>query len=186
MIRKVPDFPRIGLDFCHILGIAQHRDGLALSASLLKTHFAGDWAKTDAIVSCEAGGFVFAPALALQVDVALVLIREAGKLPPPTVSVSKSRSHISSFATCNREDEYVEMEQDAIPLGASVVVLDDVLATGETVCAMLRLLKEAGVDAEHISVMVVAEFPSHGGRELLRKCGFGKVQIQSLLVLGGA
>jgi hypothetical protein len=51
---------------------------------------------------------------------------------------------------------------------------------------MLRLLKKAGVDAEHISVMVVAEFPAHGGRELLRKCGFGKVQIQSLLVFGGA
>ena len=78
------------------------------------------------------------------------------------------------------------MDRDVVPRGASVVVLDDVLATGETLCAVLRLLDEAGISAEDVSVMVVAEFPIHRGRELLRQRGFGRVNIQSLLVFGGA
>lgn len=78
------------------------------------------------------------------------------------------------------------MDRDVVPRGASVVVLDDVLATGETLCAVLRLLDEAGISAEDVSVMVVAEFPVHRGRELLRQRGFGRVNIQNLLVFSGA
>ncbi|KAI8243723.1 adenine phosphoribosyltransferase [Colletotrichum sp. SAR 10_96] len=66
MIRVIPDFPRQGIDFRHVLDIAQKTGGLALSASLLQTHFTGDWDKVDAIVCCETGGFIFASALALQ------------------------------------------------------------------------------------------------------------------------
>jgi adenine/guanine phosphoribosyltransferase-like PRPP-binding protein len=78
------------------------------------------------------------------------------------------------------------MERDAIPIGASVVVVDDVLATGETICTVLQLLVEAGIGAEHVSVMVVAEFPVHRGRGRLHERGFGRANIQSLLVFGGA
>ena len=67
-----------------------------------------------------------------------------------------------------------------------MVVVDDVVATGKTLCAVLQLLGEAGIGAEDISVMAVAEFPVHRGRELLRRRGFGRVNIQSLLVFGGA
>lgn len=69
--------------------------------------------------------------------------------------------------------------------GASVVVMDDVLATGETLCAVLQLLVKAGINPEDVSVLVVAEFPAHGGRQLLHKRGFGRVSVQSLLVFGG-
>lgn len=78
------------------------------------------------------------------------------------------------------------MGRDVVPKGAPVVVVDDVLATGNTLCAVLELLGKAGVGAEDISVMVVAEFSLHRGRELLRHRGFGGAKIQSLLVLGGA
>jgi adenine/guanine phosphoribosyltransferase-like PRPP-binding protein len=67
-----------------------------------------------------------------------------------------------------------------------VVVVDDVFSTGETLCAVLELLHEAGINAEDVSIMVVAEFPIHRGRELLRQRGFGRISIQSLLVFGGA
>jgi adenine/guanine phosphoribosyltransferase-like PRPP-binding protein len=100
------------------------------------------------------------------VDVPLVLLREAGKLPPPTVSVIKRPSHISSLASNNSKEKRIEMERDAVPRGASVVVVDDVLSTGETLCAVLQLLDEAGIGAEDVSVMAVAEFPVHRGREL--------------------
>lgn len=185
MVQPVPDFPRPGIEFRHVLNISQRPGGLALCSSLMQTHFTGNWAEVDAVVCCEAGGFIQASALASQVDVPLALIREAGKLPPPTISAPKSTSYISSTAD-DAKDKRIEMGRDLIPKGGSVVIVDDVLATGNTLCAVLQLLTEAGVDIENMSVMVVAEFPVHRGREVLRQRGFGRVNVQSLLVFGGA
>ncbi|KAH7110818.1 phosphoribosyltransferase-like protein [Dendryphion nanum] len=186
MVRTVPDFPRPGTDFRHILNIPQQPGGLALCTSLLQAHFTDDWANVDAIVCCEAGGFVFASALASRVQVSLLLIREAGKLPPPTIAVEKPQSYVSSLASNHSRGSRIEMEQDVVPRGASVVVVDDVLSTGTTLRAMLQLLNEAGIGAAHINIMVVAEFPAHAGRNLLHRSGFGKIKIQSLLTLSGA
>lgn len=66
------------------------------------------------------------------------------------------------------------------------MVIDDTLASGETLCAVLQVLKVAGVIIENVSVSVVAEFPMHRGREMLRKRGFSKVSVRSLLVFNGA
>ncbi|KAK3369675.1 phosphoribosyl transferase domain protein [Lasiosphaeria ovina] len=188
MVQNIPGFPREDMDFRHVLGIAQQPGGLALCTSLLKSQFAGTWAEIDVVACCEAGGFVFASALAAMVDIPLALIRAAGKLPSPTFSVSKAPSHISSFASSRSDakEERIEMERDVIPKGASVLVVDDVLATGRTLCAVLRLLGEAGVSAENVCVMVVAEFPVHRSRDLLRRDGFGGVNVQGLLQFGGA
>ena len=186
MVRQLPDFPHPGIEFHHVLGISQQPGGLTLCASLLQTHFTGDWAKIGAIACCEVGGFVYATALASRLDLPLVLIREAGKLPPPTVSVTKTHSHISSLASNSLKGKRIEMERDVVPTGTSLVVVDDVLSTGETLCAVLQLLNKAGIGAEDVKIMVVAEFPIHCGRELLRQRGFGGIKIQSLLVFGGA
>ena len=184
MVRQISNFPSQDIEFRHVLGISQRPGGLSLCTSLLRTQFNGDWAKVDAVACCEVGGFVYASALASRVDVPLVLIREAGKLPSPTISVTKPPSHISSLVSSSSKEKRFEMEQDVVRRGASVVVVDDVLATGETLCAVLQLLAEAGVQAEDISVMVVAEFPIHCTRRLLRQRGFGKISIQSLLIFG--
>ena len=186
MVRQLPDFPHPGIEFHHVLGISQQPGGLTLCTSLLQTHFTGDWAKIGAIACCEVGGFVYATALASRLDLPLVLIREAGKLPPPTVSVTKTHSHISSLASNNSKEKRIEMERDVVPTGTSLVVVDDVLSTGETLCAVLQLLNKAGISHEDVNIMVVAEFPIHRGRELLRQRGFGGINIQSLLVFGGA
>jgi adenine phosphoribosyltransferase/phosphomevalonate kinase len=184
MVRSVSDFPKPGIQFRHVVGISQQPGGLALCASLLQSHFTGSWAKVDAIVCCEVGGLIFAPALASLVGVPLVPIREAGKLPPPTLSVIKDASYISSKAPNHAKiEKHIEVEQSAIIGCGSVVVVDDVLSTGETLCAVLHLLEEAGV--EDVRVMVVAEFPLHRGRKLLHDRGFGMVNVQSLLVFGG-
>lgn len=84
------------------------------------------------------------------------------------------------------KQEFLQMDRDAIRKGAAVLVVDDVLATGNTLSAVLSLLVIAGVDIEKTQVMVVAEFPFHGGRQLLRDRGFGMVKVQSLLVFEGA
>ncbi|KAI0601424.1 phosphoribosyl transferase domain protein [Biscogniauxia sp. FL1348] len=187
MVRLVPDFPRPGIDFRHVLDVAQQPGGLKLCTYLLETHAVINWAEVDAVACCEAGGFIFAAALATRVDIPLALIREAGKLPPPTVSAVKSPSHISSLASNDPGEKRIEMNRDAIPRGGSVVVVDDVLATGTTLCAVLQLLvDEAGIVPKNISVMVIAEFPAHRGRKRLLEHGIGEVHVQSLLVFGGA
>ncbi|KAI1429110.1 phosphoribosyl transferase domain protein [Xylaria sp. FL1777] len=185
MVRLVPGFPRQGVDFRHVLDISQQPKGLSLCASLFRDHFIGDWTEVGAVVCCEAGGFVYAPVLASLVREPLALIREAGKLPPPTISVVKSPSHISSSTPDHSKEKRIEIGRDVIPKDARVVVVDDVLATGETLCAVLRLLIKAGVVVDDIAVMVLAEFPAHRGRYLLRERGFGEVTVQSLLVYGG-
>ncbi|RMZ70453.1 phosphoribosyl transferase domain [Pyrenophora seminiperda CCB06] len=185
-VRSVPNFPTPGIEFRHVLGIAQQDRGLRRCVSLLRTLFFSDWDKVRAIACVGVGGLVYASPLAQQVNKPLVLFREEGKLPPPTISVSKPLSHISSTSSSRQKSIRIEMERDAIPLGASVVVVDDVLATGETLCAVLQLLVKASITIEDISIMVVAEFPVHRGRALLYERGFGRVNVQSLLVFGGA
>ncbi|KAI1814186.1 hypothetical protein GGS20DRAFT_549726 [Poronia punctata] len=210
-VRPVPDFPRQSIEFRHVLGVAEHRDGLLLSTELIRdryTHVSvnmkvtpgsgsndenfGKWGKVGAIVCCEAGGFIFASALAFSVNVPLALVRTAGKLPPPTVSVAKSSSHISSSSSSptstpspSSEAERIEIGRDAVPHDCPIVVVDDVLATGETLCGVLDLLIKAGANLDYVTVLVVAEFPLHRGRDLLRRRGFGQVNIESLLVFGG-
>jgi adenine phosphoribosyltransferase len=186
MIHPTPNFPRPNILFRHVLGIAQQPGGLALCTSLLQSHFTGDWNDVAAVACCEAGGIVFASALSLRVNVPLVLIRKVGKLPPPTVSASKSQSHVSSFNRSNLEYERIEVERSAIPKSGPVVVIDDTLATGQTLCAVLQILDEAGISVRDVSVMVVAEFPIHRGRELLCRRGFGRVDVRSLLTFNGA
>jgi Adenine/guanine phosphoribosyltransferases and related PRPP-binding proteins len=142
-------------------------------------------AQMSAIVCSEASGFIFAAALAADLNIPLALIREAGKLPPPTISVPKPTSHISSATSSIPKQNRIEIERGLIPRGSSVMVVDDVLATGKTLCAVLQLLEKAGISKKDISVVAVAEFPVHHGRGLLHKWGFGAVNIQSLLVFDG-
>ena len=85
-----------GLSFHDVLGISQQPGRLNLCTSLLQSRLAGEWANIDAVACCESGGFVFASPLALQVDAPLLLVGEGGKLPPPTYSVPKPASNISS------------------------------------------------------------------------------------------
>ncbi|KAK5733001.1 hypothetical protein LTR17_010008 [Elasticomyces elasticus] len=187
MMRTVPDFPGAGIDFRDVLDIVQQPTGLRLCTSLLQAHFIGEIAKADCIAVCDVGGLVFASALAQQLNVALRVVRKEGKRPSPTISVAKPTSHISSFTDGEAEGSRIEMDKFVITERATtVVIVDDTLATGTTLCAVLNLLVEAGVNVEDMSVIVVAEFPAHRGRELLRREGFGGVRVQSLLVFGGA
>ena len=186
MVHPTPDFPCRNIVFRHVLGISQQPGGLALCTSLLQSHFTGDWSTVTAIASCEVGGIVFASPLSLQVNIPLMLIREAGKLPPPTFSAVKSQSHVSSLINSKPNQKRVEIERSAVPKNGSIVVVDDTLATGETLCAVLQALKVAGVAVENMSVLVVAEFPMHRGRELLCRRGFAGVNVRSLLSFDGA
>ncbi|KAJ6780546.1 hypothetical protein PWT90_06634 [Aphanocladium album] len=182
MIPIVPHFPQPEIEFRHVLNIAQDPRGLRISTSLLQS-CVGDWKQIDAIASCEAGGYIFAAPLALQVGIRFVPVRKSGKVPPPTLSAAKGPSHISSPK--GGSEETIEMDRNVLSPTESVVVVDDVLATGRTLLAILQLLRQVGIEVENIVILVVAEFPIHRGRAFLRQNGFGLVRIQSLLVFSG-
>lgn len=184
-VRSIPNFPRPGVDFRHILGLVGQRDGLGICSARLMGCLPEDRKKVGAVVCCEIGSIAFASVLAHRLQRPLVVIRKSGKLPPPVIAVTKMSSHISASGPDDAGVEMMEMEMDALPDGASVVVVDDVLSTGNTLCAVLRLLEKAGVAPSRISALLIAEFPLHRGRHFLQKNGFDEVHIRSLLVFGG-
>ncbi|KAL8362969.1 hypothetical protein RB601_008979 [Gaeumannomyces tritici] len=192
MVPAVPGFPRAGVQFRHVLSIVERPGGLRLCTSLLQGRLRwGARPSPGAVVGCEAGGFVFAAGLAAALDVPLRLVRRAGRLPPPTVSVAGTRSYISSAAAAaGKEDRSggdlgLEMGRFGDLAGRPVVVVDDVLASGTTLRAVLALLAKNGVEPRDVKVLVVAEFPAHRGREALRRSGFGMVGVESLLTFEG-
>lgn len=182
MVPVVPHFPRPDIEFRYVLNIAQDPRGLRIGTSLLQSCI-GDWKPIGAIASCEAGGYIFAAPLALQVGIRFVPIRKSGKAPPPTISAAKGPSHVSSPK--GGSEERIEMDRNVLSHTETVVVVDDVLATGRTLLAILQLLTQVGIEPENITILVVVEFPFHRGRAFLRQNGFGLVRIQSLLVFSG-
>lgn len=185
MVRRVTDFPCSGIDFRHVLNISQIPSGLSLCISLMKANFTGDWSQIRFIASCEVGGFVFASPLSMDVNIPLALIRDAGKLPPPMVSVPKPCSHISAPKSNRKEQRCIGIDPSLFSADTSVLLVDDVLASGKTLCSVLQLLEKTSLSIKNVSIMVVAELPMHRGRNFLRQNGYGFVQVQSLLVFDG-
>ncbi|KAB5572477.1 phosphoribosyl transferase domain protein [Coniochaeta sp. 2T2.1] len=203
LVRSIPDYPRRGITFRHVLGMFEVDNSHDIIGDFMSNaviDFADSpWevshghhygAQTSpVVVGVESGGSFFAGALIeYYTNNGAVLMRGAGKVPPPKFSVVKKRSHISgaTITAGEAKEERFEIGRNAIHPGQNVLVVDDVLASGETLCAVLELLGKAGVEAGRISVVVVAEFPLHRGRELLRRRGFGGINVHSVLTYGGA
>ena len=132
-IRSVPDFPKPGILFRDITPLlaapAAFRQAVAQMAEPFRQ------AKVDVVAAAEARGFLFAAPLALELDVALVPVRKPGKLPHKTLSFT----YELEYGT-----DTLEIHADAIPPGANVLVVDDLLATGGTVEACCHMVQKAG------------------------------------------
>jgi adenine/guanine phosphoribosyltransferase-like PRPP-binding protein len=89
------------------------------------------------VACCKAGGFVYALVLAARVNIPLALIRKAGKLPPPTISVIKSLLYILSLVFKDLREKRIEMDWNVVPRGALVMVMDDVLTIGRALYIVL-------------------------------------------------
>lgn len=185
MIATVEHWPTPNLKFRHILGIAEQPGGLEMCTALISSHLTSVGRKIDVVACCESGGFVFASALAHRMGARLAIIRKAGKLPPPVISVRKSASFITSLTGQCDGLTGMELGASVVSKGNRVLILDDLLATGTTLCAMISLLVSAGVAVEDIQTMVVVELPQHRGRAFLRQQGYGRSVVHSLLVLDG-
>jgi len=132
-IRSIPDFPKPGILFRDITPLLASPAAFRQAVMGLARHV-GD-RKIDAVAAVEARGFLFAAPLALELGAALVPVRKPGKLPFETIA----HTYDLEYGT-----DTLEMHVDAIPAGADVLVVDDLLATGGTVEACCRLVEKAG------------------------------------------
>lgn len=156
LILDVPDFPKPGVVFKDITPLlASHEAFQATVDALVGSAPRG----VDVVVGMEARGFIFAAPVALALGAGFVPVRKPGKLPGETLSHSYELEYGSETLTIHRS---------AIPPGARVLVVDDVLATGGTIGATAELLKEMGAELVHVSVVLELGF-LHGRERLLEQ-----------------
>ncbi|RKO93659.1 hypothetical protein BDK51DRAFT_20286 [Blyttiomyces helicus] len=176
LIASTPDYPRKGVTFRHVLGVVEREGGLELAVSLLAERVER-LKPFDALVCCEAGGFLLASGVALRIRWArLVIARRSGKLPPGPAGLLRASYRGSNVGV---GEGFLEMGADALKAGDRVLMVDDVLATGATLAAVVSLVKQCG--ASVVGAVVVAEFPWHRGRDAVHP----DVRIDSLVAFPG-
>lgn len=153
-IREVPDFPKEGILFYDITTLLKDAACFQRAVDALAAPHIG--APLDYIVGIDARGFILGAALAYKLCKGLVVVRKKGKLP--------ARTRTASYALEYGVDE-IEMHHDALPAGARVLIVDDLLATGGTAAATCQLVRDSGAHVVECAFLV--ELESLGGRKRL-------------------
>src|SRR6195256_4466224 len=155
LIREVPDFPKKGILFYDITTLLKDKLGFATLIDALSENYIGK--EIDLILGMEARGFIFGPALAYRLSAGFVPVRKPGKLPAEAAKVSYDLEYGSNT---------LEIHKDAIQKGQRVVIVDDLLATGGTAEATVKLAQSLG--AEIVGLAFVVELDFLKGRDRLK------------------
>ncbi len=154
LIRTVPDWPKPGVMFRDITPMMQDpRAFRALIDMFVYRHMRN---RLDAVVGVDARGFIFGSALAYALNVGFVPVRKAGKLPFKTVAQPYSLEY---------GEATVEVHEDAIKPGQRVLLVDDLVATGGTMLAAIKLLQQLGGNVAEAAAVV--NLPALGGSALI-------------------
>jgi adenine phosphoribosyltransferase len=133
LIREIPDYPKPGILFYDLTTLLKDKRGFQKLVDKLCDHYADR--KVDLVVGIEARGFIFAPALAYRLGAGFVPVRKPKKLPGKIAQVT----YQLEYGT-----DTLEIHEDAIQPGQSVLISDDLLATGGTAAATVKLVKALG------------------------------------------
>ena len=133
LVRTVPDFPKPGILFYDITTLLKDKTGFAQLIDALAAHYIER--KVDLVLGIEARGFIFGPALAYRLNAGFIPVRKPKKLPAPVARVS----YELEYGT-----DTLEIHKDAIAPGQNVVLVDDLLATGGTMEATVKLVQQLG------------------------------------------
>lgn len=146
-IRGIPDFPKPGILFYDISPLLAHAEAWKVAverlAEAIRPH------QPDLLVGIESRGFLVAAPLALTLGTGFVMVRKHGKLPGDKVA----HSYDLEYGT-----DTIEIQSDAVKPGQRVVVLDDLLATGGTMAAAIRLLQQVGADVRAAAFLIELTF----------------------------
>lgn len=153
-VLSIPDFPEPGIIFRDITSVLQDADGLQLAIDSMQDCFKD--IDVDVIAGTESRGFIFGVPIAYNLHKPFVPIRKKGKLPRETVSVSYDLEYGSAE---------IEMHKDSIKPGQKVVIVDDLIATGGTIEAAIKLVEQLG--GEVVKVVFLMELAGLKGRERL-------------------
>lgn len=154
-VRSIPDFPEKGIIFRDVTSVLQDADGLQLAIDTMQEKISGlDY---DVVVGPESRGFIFGTPIAYNNHKPFVLIRKKGKLPCETVETT----YALEYGTAT-----IEMHKDSIRPGQKVLIVDDLIATGGTTEAMIRLIESLG--GEIAGIVVLIELAGLKGRERLK------------------
>jgi len=167
LIRNVPDFPKPGILFKDITPLLTSGPALRYVVDSMAERYRG---KIDAVVGVESRGFLFGAPVAYALGVGLCIVRKPGKLPHDTHTVTYDLEYGS---------DSLEIHKDAMPEGARVAVLDDLLATGGTARATVALVEACGATVIECGFLIELAFL--GGRAAL-----APVPVHSLLRYDGA
>ena len=154
LIRSVPDFPKPGIVFRDITPLLSDPAGLDRAVAQLAEPYRGQ--KVDLVVGIESRGFIFGAAVARELGAGFVPIRKPGKLPAATTKVT----YELEYGT-----DSMEIHRDAVSPGQRVLMVDDLLATGGTMAAGCRLVRDLG--GEIIGVAFLIELAFLNGRKKL-------------------
>ncbi len=168
LIRTIPDFPKPGIQFRDITTLLLDPAGLRLAVETMAEQLDGPF---DLVAGIEARGFVFAPALALTLGTGVLLIRKDGKLPGATIAEDYALEY---------GNDRIAMHADACTPGARVLLVDDLIATGGTARAAVRLLRKAGATVTQAAFVI--DLPDLGGADALRGDG---IAVSSLVAFDG-
>lgn len=169
-LRDIADFPKPGILFKDIMPLLAHSEDFRGAVVAMADRWRDQ--KLDAVVGIESRGFILGAAMALELGVGFVPVRKPGKLPRAVIE----ESYALEYGT-----DTLQLHTDAIVPGDKVLVVDDLLATGGTVDATVKLIRRAG--GEVADAAFIISLPSLGGDARLTAAG---VKVVSLVELAGA
>ncbi len=153
-IRSIPDFPKPGILFYDISTLLAHED--AWQVAMGRMAKAVGQHRPDILAGIESRGFLVAAPLALKLGCGFVMVRKKGKLPGATID----HEYALEYGT-----DTIEIQEDAVEAGQRIVILDDLLATGGTMAASVKLFR--GVGADVVGVACIIELAFLDGRSKL-------------------
>lgn len=168
-IRTIPDFPHDGIMFRDVTTLFNDPRGFRLAVDLLLHPYIGQ--RIDRVAGLEARGFILGGAVAHQLSVGFLPIRKKGKLPGRTIEQSYALEY---------GEATVEIHDDAIEAGENILIVDDLLATGGTAEAGIKLVEQLGGNI--VACAFVVDLPDLGGRAKLETLG---VEVHALCEFEG-
>ncbi|MBC2703315.1 adenine phosphoribosyltransferase [Desulfobacula sp.] len=156
-IRSIPDWPIKGVIFRDLTTLMQNPQAFRESCDVLYERYKD--MDIDKIVGIDARGFVFGAVLAYKLGIGFIPVRKKGKLPWKTIQETYSLEY---------GEDTLEIHEDAVKKGEKVIIVDDLIATGGTIGATVKLVKKLGADV--IECAFVVELPDLKGRDQIQDC----------------
>lgn len=156
-IRSIPDWPIKGVIFRDLTTLMQNPQAFRKSCDVLYDRYKG--MDIDKVVGIDARGFVFGAVLAYKLGIGFVPVRKKGKLPWKTIQETYCLEY---------GEDTIEIHQDALAKDEKVIIVDDLIATGGTVGATVKLVQKLGADI--IECAFIVELPDLKGRDQIQGC----------------